>query len=182
MLLQPLSRDRCSAMFQRFDSTNSGGLDRTEFRRVMMVLFTNVFVRVLVQFALTIIIVPLIAKRVLAFLTIDSDGWWDYWTKPRYLRKLGVEFTLDDFMDWRITSYPSNKRTFFTKVYRFFRIGSDEFWETFPLTFLTVILGLVIAPYVLFYFDDMFQYAVDWKENRRVGANKSAGGSVNKRR
>ena len=165
---QPLSRERCQAMFQKFDSTGTGGLDQTEFRRVIMVLFANVLARVCIQFALTIFIVPLLAKSVRNFLTIDTQWWWDYWTKPKYLRRLGEEFTLDDFIDWKVTSYPSSRRTFFTRMYRFFRIGSDEFWETFPLTFLTIILGLVIAPLMLYAIDDLFHFIAERKEIRRV--------------
>ena len=153
-------------MFQKFDSNGTGGLDRGEFRRVMMVLFGNIFARVFVQYTLTIIIVPLIAKSVVEFLTWDSQRFWDYWTKPKAIRQLGGEFTLDYFVDWNVTSMPSPRRTFFTKLYRVIRLGSDEFWATFPLTFMTILLGLVIAPFVLYYFDDMFQYALEYRENR----------------
>lgn len=162
---QPLSRPRCYAVFQKFDYDNSGGLDREEFRRVMMVLFSNVFARVLVQYTLTILVVPMIAKSVLHLLSWDSQKFWDYWSKPR---GLGEELTLDDYIDWTVTSMPSRKRTIVSSLYYFFRIGSDSFWETFPLTFLTVVLGIVIAPFVLYYFDDMFQLAVDWNENRKA--------------
>jgi len=163
-----------------FDSTSSGGLDRNEFRRVMMVLFANVFARVIVQFALTILIVPFAARSVVRMLTLDSDRWWDWWTKPKHLRRLGLEFTLEHFVDWKTTCFPSRRRTFFTKLYRFIRIGSDDFWETFPLTFMTIVMGLVIAPLVLYYFDDLFQYAVDWKENRDKKL-KSSSSRSNKR-
>jgi hypothetical protein len=153
-------------MFQKFDSTGVGGLNRIEFRRVMMVLFGNIFARVVVQYSLTIFVVPLIAKSVLNFLTWDSQRFWDYWTKPKALRKMGVEFTLDYYVDWSATSMPSTRRTFFTKMFRFFRLGSDEFWDTFPLTFMTIVLGIVIAPLFLYYFDDLFQYAVEYKEKQ----------------
>lgn len=153
-------------MFQKFDSTGTGGLDRGEFRRVMIVLFGNIFARVFVQYTLTIIVVPLVAKRVLEFLTWDSQGFWDYWTKPKDLRRMGAEFTMDYFVDWSVASMPSTRRTFVSKVYRFCRVGSDEFWDTFPLTFMTILLGLVIAPFALYYFDDLFQYALEYKENR----------------
>jgi hypothetical protein len=161
-----LSRERSNAMFQRFDCDGSGGLDRTEFRRIMTVLFGNIFARVALQYVITIVVVPLIAKTFLEFITWDSQGWWDYWTKPKVLRRMGEEFTMDYFVDWRVTSFPSPRRTFFTGMYRFFRLGSDEFWETFPLTFTTIILGIIIAPTILYYLDDFFVFAVDWKENR----------------
>jgi hypothetical protein len=159
-------------MFERFDCNSSGGLDRNEFRSIIAVLFGNIFARVVLQYVLTIIIVPLVAKSILEFMTWDSQGWWDYWTKPKALRRMGEEFTMDSYVDWRITSFPSPRRTFFTSMYRFIRIGSDAFWETFPLTFTTVILGLVIAPTILYYLDDFFMFAVDWKENRAKNPSK----------
>lgn len=171
---QPLSRSRCKAMFQKFDSTGTGGLDRGEFRRVVMVLFGNILARVFVQYTLTIIVVPLVAKSVLEFLTWDSQRFWDFWTKPKAVRQLGRELTLDYFMDWSVASMPSTRRTFFTKLYYFVRVGSDEFWETFPLTFMTILLGLVIAPFGLYYFDDLFQYAVEYRENRDKASSSSS--------
>ncbi|CAB9509234.1 expressed unknown protein [Seminavis robusta] len=169
---KPLSRDRCSSMYRKFDNTNTGGLDRDEFRRIMIVLFGNVFARVVVQYTLTLLVVPLIAKSAVDFLTLDMQGFWDYWTKPKRLRRMGDEFTLDDFIDWNITSFPSSRRTFFTKMYKLFRIGSDSFWDTFSLTFMTVVLGIVIAPLVLHYCDDFVQYAVAWKDNRNKQTSK----------
>ena len=54
---RPLSRDRCNEVFDALDADRSGYLDKTEFREVMMILFGNVFLRVIVQWYMTIIFV-----------------------------------------------------------------------------------------------------------------------------
>ena len=47
---------------------NSGTLDKEEFEQVMMILFGNVLFRIVIQYSLTLIIVPLFAQMILDVL------------------------------------------------------------------------------------------------------------------
>lgn len=165
-----MSRSQVSAMFTKFDKENSGHLDRQQFRRVMKVLFSNILMRVAVQYTLTLTIVPLIARGALDSVSFDSEWLWDVWTKPRALRN-SMELTLDDFVDWRITDVPSSMRTFCMKLGRLFMFGSKSFWDTVPLTFTTILLGLVLAPWCLSYLDDFVVFAVEWRDKRNAKKN-----------
>ena len=155
-------------MFRKFDADDSGCLDQVEFRRVIMVLFANVLTRAIFQFMLTLFLIPLIAKSLSEMMTLDYDWWWDYWTKPKFYKQIGEELTLDDYVDWRITSYPSSRRAFLSRMYGYIRWGSDEFWDSFSLTFLTIILGFVIAPLVLYAIDDLFHLVADQNQSKKA--------------
>lgn len=112
------------------------------------------------------------------FLTVDMDGFWEYWTKPKALRQMGEELTLDYYVDWNETDYPSPRRTFFSNIMRSLNFGSEEFWERFPLTFLTIILGLVIVPLIMYAVDDVFHLVADKKAKKVTGSRKSTRSSV----
>lgn len=157
---KPMSRDQTKKFFLKFNKNQNGTLDRTEFRKIMKVLFSNILMRVAVQYTLTLTIVPLIAKGVLEFLSFDIEKFWTKWTQP----KNTIEFTLDDYIDWTITDYPSSIRTFCTK----FSFGSDRFWNTVPLTLTTIVLGLMLVPWSLSYIDDIIHHAVEWLEQRKA--------------
>jgi hypothetical protein len=53
---RPLGRERCGAIFQKFDADGSGELNRQEFHKIMGVLFGNVLLRVLAQWSLTLMV------------------------------------------------------------------------------------------------------------------------------
>ena len=171
---QPISRERCNAMFHKFDADESGCLDQTEFRRVITVLFANVLARVVIQFVLTLFLIPLIAKSLVDVFTVDYDAWWDYWTKPKIYKQIGGELTLDDYVDWRITSYPSSRRALLSGAYGYIRVGSDEFWDSFSLTFVTIILGFVIAPLMLYAIDDIFHFVADRNKTKRAAPTRKS--------
>lgn len=61
-------------VFVKMDFNKSGTLDKEEFRQVMMVVFGNVILQVIVQWAMTIMIVPA-SKRVFNFIAnLDEHG------------------------------------------------------------------------------------------------------------
>ena len=68
ILLQPVSREQCQIVFLTMDMDNSGTLDKEEFEQVMMILFGNVLFRIVIQYSLTLIIVPLFAQMILDVL------------------------------------------------------------------------------------------------------------------
>jgi Ca2+-binding EF-hand superfamily protein len=53
---RPVGRERCHAVFQKFDLDRSGHLDFDEFQQVMSVLFSNILLRVIAQWSLTIMV------------------------------------------------------------------------------------------------------------------------------
>jgi len=164
---KPLDRGQCQLMFEKFDHDRSGDLDRREFQKIMALLFSNVLVRVLMQWFVTILIVPLVARSFLEHFSWDGQRFLEYITKPR--SAVGIELTLNDVIDWDITDSTSPLRSFIAKILGFIMIGPETFWNSLPLTFTSVVLGIIIAPWILYRIDDIFQAVMFWSDVKREG-------------
>ena len=60
-----VSREQAHVVFKKMDADDSGTLDKEEFEHVMMILFGNVLFRIVIQYSLTLLIVPLLAQLIL---------------------------------------------------------------------------------------------------------------------
>eukprot|EP00546_Thalassionema_frauenfeldii_P006672 CAMPEP_0178913562 /NCGR_PEP_ID=MMETSP0786-20121207/10912_1 /TAXON_ID=186022 /ORGANISM="Thalassionema frauenfeldii, Strain CCMP 1798" /LENGTH=265 /DNA_ID=CAMNT_0020586319 /DNA_START=69 /DNA_END=863 /DNA_ORIENTATION=- len=98
---KPVDRARVHDIFQKKDADSSGNLDKEEFQEVMSVLCGNVLTRVIVQWSLTLMIVPLVAQAIL-----DGFVWlfvftWDQITEIDQIEDLEdtVASRVDAFTD-----------------------------------------------------------------------------------
>ena len=66
--LQPPSITTVNTMFELFDFDNSGQIEEDEFLDIMIILCSQIATRVFFQWALTILIVPFLARNILAFI------------------------------------------------------------------------------------------------------------------
>eukprot|EP00934_Nitzschia_sp_Nitz4_P008389 Nitzschia sp. Nitz4//scaffold190_size42200//9286//10336//NITZ4_007388-RA/size42200-snap-gene-0.86-mRNA-1//-1//CDS//3329540132//8379//frame0 len=168
---KPISREKCHAVFTKMDADRSGSLDRDEFEAVMMVLFGNVMMRVLIQYACSLLIVPLVAKGIL-------DG--IYWCIERvyviittldehYKLANIIEVALEKMWDRAITFWAS-KMPSFLLVLGAKLLGMandaleavpDSVWDGIPLTLLSTVLSLMLIPWSLLKIDDFFQKLAD---------------------
>lgn len=164
---RPVDRDKVHTVFLKMDVDKSGSLDRKEFQQVMMVLCSNVLTRVMAQYALTLLIVPLLAQKLL-------DG--VYWLIEHFYNivvnldeysplmdklEVFIETTRDRLLDATprvILSAGSTIGGLLEKV-------PEAVWNTIPLTLLTCILGILVVPYVIFKIDDFFQQMADKKKD-----------------
>lgn len=182
---KPLSRERCNAVFQQMDLDGSGALDKDEFAKVMMVLFGNVFIRVIVQWHLTIIFVPMIAKFAIFFVT--------------YLYALAMKTLqdLDEYHQMRQAYDLTDDETIIGKIWErnvnvgirvalgligkscnyVFQFVPSSFWATLPVTILSTILGMIVVPYVIFRVDDFFMLLGDLRQGKTLRRKSSHGGS-----
>lgn len=165
---RPLSRERCQTIFTKMDQDRSGRLDRTEFRNVMMVLFSNVIFRVAVQWSMTLLIVPFVARSILDGLvhivqavmtwiqTRDEHSEWIY----------QMEWSILNAWNGLVHWMPSTLMYTGTTVYRYGAMIPESVWEALPLTVLSTILGIAVIPYIIFQVDDFFQAIADRKVTR----------------
>ena len=170
---RPLSRDRCRAIFEKMDADHSGTLDRDEFRSVMMVLFSNVVLRVLVQWSMTLMIVPLVAKMTLDALlravmwgfnfvaTLDED----------YELADDMEMTMEAAWDKVVRWSPEIVVRHASNAYYYLSMIPPSVWEALPLTILSTILGIVVVPWCIFQVDDFFQTIADRRAAKALRAN-----------
>jgi len=173
---RPLSRDRCQAVFQKMDADRSGTLDRDEFRNVMMVLFSNVVFRVAVQWSMTLMIVPVVARAILDALvkvmqftlnfiaTLDED----------YEFADELELTIESTWDKMVRLSPDFLVRAVIQVRDYLALVPESVWEALPLTMLSTILGIAVVPWCIFQVDDFFQRIADRKAAKALRENKGA--------
>jgi Ca2+-binding EF-hand superfamily protein len=154
---KPISRERCTRIFHQMDKDNSGSLDKREFREVMMVLFSNVALRIAVQMTATIMLVPFLANRLVdAMLAVVSTivHYYQYLEKQSSLVG-AVESTADLTAASIISITPVYIRLFFGKL------GDVIAWERLPLSLTSTLLSMMIIPALIFRVDEFIQWVVD---------------------
>jgi len=154
---KPVDRDRVHDIFLKKDIDNNGSLDKAEFLEVMAVLCGNILTRVAVQWASTIIIVPMVAQALL-----DGIVWLVglIWVKaPVSLINTITEFALGLLPD--ILLYVGNNIKYLLDLI------PDSIWDCIPLTIISCVLACVAVPYVIFKIDDFFQSLANDKEEEK---------------
>lgn len=160
---RPLSRERCRAVFVTMDRDESGSLDRDEFASVMAVLCSNVVLRVLVQWSMTLLIVPWIAQSVwrtvvhAASYIADAIANLD----ERSAVAHRAEVALEGAGAWCLAQAPPPLVAAGTRLNRLFAAVPVAVWQAVPLTLLSTVLGIVVVPYCIFQVDDYFQRVAD---------------------
>jgi EF-hand domain pair len=160
---RPLSRERCKEFFEKMDRDRSGTLDQSEFNQVMTVLFGNVLIRVLTQWSMTLIIVPLVANlfldgiqgSILWILTFISNLDEHSSVADR------IEVSLETSWQCLAATTPAPLLHFLMQLREILSFVPESIWESIPLTFISTVLGLVVVPWLLLQIDAMFQAMAD---------------------
>lgn len=160
---KPLAREKCHNIFEKMDADDSGSLDREEFRHVMMVLFGNVFVRVMVQWSMTIILVPMVAKQLWNGLLSCIDTMYQIITNLDEYSSLAhwIETSIEEVRDYLLSFISDPVLLVFAEIGDKLAEIPDSVWDALPLTILTVVLSIIVVPYIIFKVDDFFQWIVD---------------------
>lgn len=161
---RPLSRERAETVFHKFDVDGSGTLDKDEFQNVMTVLFGNVFFRVLVQWTLTLMVVPMVAQAII-------DGIVSLWMfVVSTIQSLdeqselahSIELTLEGAASWG-TSQLTGLEPYTEKIGEYVAMVPESVWEAIPLGLVSTVLGIIVVPWCIFQVDDFFQRVADKK-------------------
>jgi hypothetical protein len=167
---RPLSRERCQAMFRKMDLDGSGSLDKAEFRNVMAVLFGNVVLRVLVQWSMTLMIVPFVAQAILngvAWLTefiFNTIASLDEQSEVAN----STEITVEGATAWCVARTPSTLVSAGTRLSNWLAMVPESVWHAIPLTLISTVLGIVVVPWCIFQVDDFFQRLADSKAKQKL--------------
>lgn len=166
---RPLAREKCHAVFAKFDVDESGTLDKEEFRQVMMVLFGNVILRVIVQWTMTIMIVPLLARRILEWVYQASERVFDFIANLDQHSSIAdsIEVSFETICGAIWTSLPTLMHVYAEKMGHLLRMVPDSVWNALPLTIISSVLGIVVVPWIIFKVDDFFQWLADRKTSGR---------------
>ena len=162
---KPLDRARCEAMFRMFDVDDSGHLSKDEFRQVMMVLFGNVFLRVLVQWAMTIMIVPYVARRILEGIYLLAERVVIVITHLDEYSSIAdyIEVSLENAWAFLLRCIPAPVLRICSGIGNLLEKVPDSAWNALPLALISVVLSIVVVPIIIFRIDDAFQYVADYR-------------------
>jgi hypothetical protein len=168
---RPVGRERVHAMFHKMDVDNSGFLDREEFEEVMSVLCANVLTRVMIQWSLTLVVVPLIARKVLDLIYFLNGHFWNFLMDlDEYSPTMDkVEVFIEGLRDSCLEKTPESILKFCSSVGALLAKVPESVWNTVPLTLISCVLGILVVPYCIYLTDDYFQRLAEKnKQNLRV--------------
>ena len=142
-------------MFHIVDVDNSGTLDREEFAIVMQILYSQVFTRIIIQWTLTLILVPITTKYILQFTTLFLLVVHEFWKDidddldplQRLLWKLWAIWL--DYSPEALDQVGSFCWLIFCKIP----------WKSMPPVLLTLAQTSVALPWALNHVEDFFRRA-----------------------
>jgi len=166
---RPATREYCEKIFDRMDVDHSGELDREEFEEVMQIVCAQVFSRVIIQWSMTLMVVPMIAQLIIKMLISMNNVAWGFWME------------IDEFDPMRATisnvsSKVWNKILSFTPGFIQTILGMtvgkvDDVWakvpdgikETLPVTLMSCILSCLLVPYIIYKMDEYHEQRAEKK-------------------
>ena len=162
---KPLSRERLQYIFHKMDVDQSHTLEKKEFQNCMAVLFTNVILRVMVQWAMTLMIVPWLAQFIVQSVllrglqgiyyivsNLDEHSRFFQW----------IELTLEGIADYVYENWlPSVVIALGSGLGRLLAAIPASVWSILPLTVVSTLLGMLVVPYCIYQVDDFFQRLAD---------------------
>ena len=144
-------------------------MDRQEFGNVMGVLFGNVLTRVVLQYTLTLMIVPFLANTIvdgavhLAGLAWHFISTLDEHSSLANQIELCVEMMRDSVCEFYRSVTPAILQTVGDGFVSILAKVPESVWLSLPLTLTSAILGLLIVPRTIMKMDDFFQW---WAEHK----------------
>mmetsp|Transcript_21521 Transcript_21521/g.26624 ORF Transcript_21521/g.26624 Transcript_21521/m.26624 type:complete len:215 (-) Transcript_21521:32-676(-) len=170
---KPMTREMVDEVFDKMDVDSSGTLNRGEFQEVMMILCSQIFSRVIMQWSLTLLIVPMVAQYCLdlAFNVIEC--------MQRYATQMDVLVEMTSFLYGRILQMiatvsilwdqysPPLIKKIMGHAKDVIDIIPDDVWETFPVTLVSCIMGCMVVPYTILRIDGFFSSLADKKSKKK---------------
>eukprot|EP00984_Skeletonema_dohrnii_P014483 scaffold6088_cov140-Skeletonema_dohrnii-CCMP3373.AAC.21 len=152
---RPASKKYVSEVFHIVDTDNSGTLDRNEFKIVMQILYSQVFTRIVIQWTLTLMLVPVTTKYILQNTTLFFLAMHEFWKD------------VDDDLDpvqrllwklWESWLYYSPEALEQVGAICWLVLCKIP-WKSMPPVILTVAQTSVALPCVLNHVEDFFRRA-----------------------
>lgn len=153
---RPASKEYVSQIFRLLDSDNSGTLTREEFGTVMKILYSQVFTRIVIQWTLTLLIVPVVTQYIIKYTLLLCWIAHEFWKD------------IDDDLDpiqrllwkvWDLFLYITPRQLdrsgeliciLFAKI-------PGGVWKTMPYTIITVAQTSVVLPLALNRVENFFR-------------------------
>lgn len=172
---KPVDKEHVLSVFRNMDVDDSGTLDREEFREVMMILFSNVLLRVMVQWCMTLLIVPLVAQSILDGVKFLVQYILGVVTKLDEHSVVfdAIEVFIETMAQKIINLMPGSLILVARQGKWLLDCIPESVWNTIPLTLLSCILGMLAVPWLLYRIDNIFHKAADKKKEDKVAVSIS---------
>jgi len=155
---RPASKSYVSDIFDLLDTDNSGTLTKDEFAKVMKILYSQVFTRIVIHWLLVLMIVPLVTQYIIKYSTLL------YWISHEFWKDI------DDNLDpiqrllwkiWAIFLYftPRAIDNMGSLVVMAFGKVPKGVLKSMPYTILTLGQTSIALPYALNRVEDFFRRA-----------------------
>jgi hypothetical protein len=157
---KPASRDYVNEIFILLDVNNSGVLEFEEFTSGMKILYSMVLTRIVVQWSLTLLIVPVLSECMI--------DWCNNNPYIHFLRNVDIINMIYQslFQVWtKIISYmPPQHAISADTLHKI----SLTIWKRLPLTLIMSIQTSLILPYLLSHVENLFLWTTDRIYTKRI--------------
>jgi len=155
---RPASMAYVTEIFHLLDVDSSGSLSKEEFATVIKILYSQVFTRIVIQWGLTLMIVPVITQYIVTYTTSL------YWVLHEFWKDIDDELDPIERLLLKLwTAFLVVTPHWMDEIGAFVWWGVDKIpkgvWKSMPFTFLTLAQTSVALPYVLNHVEDFFRQA-----------------------
>ncbi|KAL3783810.1 hypothetical protein ACHAW5_003206 [Stephanodiscus triporus] len=160
---KPASKSYVAEIFHLLDKDHSGVLTREEFSSVMKILYSQVFTRIVIQWSLTLMVVPVVSQFIIEYATALLS-----WMAREFSKDVDDDSYSMQSLLWRAW------RLFLSCVSRWtdgmegaIATATDmipsSVWRGMPLTMATAAQTSIALPYILGRVEDFFMWAAHRK-------------------
>ena len=146
-------------IFDAMDTDRSGDLDEDEFLQLMMIMCSQILTRVAMQWALTLMIVPLIADAILDVIKIVVVSLWDIVDDIPIISRILL-------ICHRIGQSTPSAFTYVLAWLNFFI--PDNAVASIPLAIISCILGISVVPWFIFKIDSFFKRTYENSDKTKI--------------
>jgi len=169
---RPAGKEYVTEIFLLMDTDNSGTLNKEEFTTVMKILYSQVFTRIIIQWGLTLMIVPVISQYIIEYATSF------YWMAHEFWK--GINDGIDPIelqlrKAWALLLYltpwwmDAMGEFLWTSLCRV----PKGVWRSVPLTMLTLAQTSVALPFAIHRVEDFFLRAARKDVGKKHGSGRS---------
>mmetsp|Transcript_35285 Transcript_35285/g.85094 ORF Transcript_35285/g.85094 Transcript_35285/m.85094 type:complete len:506 (+) Transcript_35285:116-1633(+) len=153
---RPASKEYVKEIFHLLDVDGDGTLSKEEFATVMKILYSQVFTRIVIQWGLTLMIVPVISQYIINYAKLV------YWIAHEFWKDIDDDLDPLQRLLWKLWSlflylvpFRLEEITTGVRAALFDKVPSGV-WKSAPFTILTLAQTSVALPYALNRVEDFF--------------------------
>lgn len=162
----PASREYCNQIFDQVDLDGSGKLSKDEFREVMITLCSAILVRIVLQWALYLMIMPLAALYIMEFFEMAVKILYSIWyhiDENETITESAMTLIIRCLKPLSLLVPPIVKMIYCSTCDKIQSLVSNETLQDIPLTIFTSGLSAFVVPWVILKADSFYSNAVSRK-------------------